>query len=79
MLSGNEYYNSSFIIDHEFSGNRTGASCPVCGESFETDQHLLRHIRYLQWEEKQAETKKSEKTTDSSEKDESKNHTKTIR
>lgn len=39
-----------------YSGNRTGASCPVCGESFETDQHLLRHIRYLQWEEAQVET-----------------------
>jgi len=34
-------------------GDRTGTSCPICGETFPTDHHLLRHIRYMQWEEKQ--------------------------
>jgi len=34
------------------TGNRDATSCPVCGETFPTDQHLLRHIRYMQWEEK---------------------------
>mmetsp|Transcript_22350 Transcript_22350/g.35767 ORF Transcript_22350/g.35767 Transcript_22350/m.35767 type:complete len:518 (-) Transcript_22350:28-1581(-) len=32
-------------------GARDGASCPICGETFPTDQHLLRHIRYMRWEE----------------------------
>lgn len=34
------------------TGNRDGTSCPICGETFPTDQHLLRHIRYQQWEER---------------------------
>ncbi|GBG31828.1 Inward rectifier potassium channel 2 [Hondaea fermentalgiana] len=28
---------------------RNGAQCPVCGTTFYTDEHLLRHIRYQQY------------------------------
>ena len=30
-------------------GSRESVSCPICGDSFLTDEHLLRHIRYMQW------------------------------
>ncbi|GBG24824.1 Inward rectifier potassium channel 2 [Hondaea fermentalgiana] len=52
--SSNRYIFPGLILreaDTE-TGDRDGTSCPVCGETFPTDQHLLRHIRYQQWEER---------------------------
>jgi len=51
--ASNRYVFPSLILREADSecGNRDGTSCPICGESFPTDQHLLRHIRYMQYEE----------------------------
>mmetsp|Transcript_18440 Transcript_18440/g.30015 ORF Transcript_18440/g.30015 Transcript_18440/m.30015 type:complete len:843 (+) Transcript_18440:22-2550(+) len=60
--SANRYQYPQIILrdcDLEIGG-RDGTSCPVCGYTFPTDEHLLRHIRYEQFIESMEEEEEEE-------------------
>jgi len=62
--SANRYVFPGLVLrdNDPRDGSRESVSCPICGEAFETDEHLLRHIRYMKREEDLDSSEDEDKT-----------------